>query len=154
VRIVEDFDRLGFRIALGADGSLIIHDLQASGIWDRREPPPHLMAELEKHAGAIALDRARGDNMKAKSAIVVETLASAVVAALERRVKSGGLPDRWRRRRAELIASLENNNPELRRVLPAEEARQYGERVTDRVVDYLMTLPDRQDAIIEGGGTI
>jgi hypothetical protein len=51
-RIVSDFDKFGFRIALAPDGSLAIQDLAAS----RQRPrslPPQLIAELSEHADEI-----------------------------------------------------------------------------------------------------
>ena len=51
-RIVSDFDKFGFRIALAPDGSLAIQDLAAS----RQRPrslPPRLIAELSGHADEI-----------------------------------------------------------------------------------------------------
>ena len=51
-RIVSDFDKFGFRIVLGHDGSLAIQDL--AGSHQRpRSPPPQLMAEFGEHADAI-----------------------------------------------------------------------------------------------------
>jgi hypothetical protein len=51
-RIVTDFDKFGFRIALAPDGSLAIQDLAASR-QRPRSPPPQLIAELGEHADEI-----------------------------------------------------------------------------------------------------
>jgi hypothetical protein len=51
-RIVSDFDKFGFRIALAPDGSLAIQDLAASR-QRPRSPPLQLMAELGEHADEI-----------------------------------------------------------------------------------------------------
>jgi hypothetical protein len=51
-RIASDFDKLGFRIVLAHDGSLLIHD-QAGSRQRPRSPPPQLMAEFSAHADAI-----------------------------------------------------------------------------------------------------
>jgi hypothetical protein len=58
-RIVSDFDKVGFRIALAHDSSLAIHDLAGSR-QRPRSPPPQLMAEFTEHADAIACWLERG----------------------------------------------------------------------------------------------
>jgi hypothetical protein len=52
-RIVSDFDKRGFQIALTPDGALAIHDVLAGKSRPSRAPPPQLLGQFGRHADAI-----------------------------------------------------------------------------------------------------
>jgi hypothetical protein len=68
------------------------------------------------------------------SEIGVETLAGAIVSAVERRCVNGPFPPGFRQR---YVAELERRDPALRHIAPPDEARAFGERHADEMVAYL-----------------